>query len=106
MAISPILNSAMIQRTDDVGILKHQQDVKPVVEQQNAMVQVTKKTEEMRRQVITSEDTNKTDTHADAREKGKNSYFFRKKQNKQKHAEVTEDRVIKKNTGGSFDIKV
>ncbi len=108
MAISPILNSGMIQRTDDVGVLKHQQDVKPVVEQQNATVQMAKKTEEMRRQVINPDDTNKTDTHADAREEGKNKYFFRKKDDKKKREQThaTEDRVVKKTMGGSFDIKV
>lgn len=106
MAISPILVSGMIQRTDDVGVLKHQQDAKPVVEQQNALNQVTKRTEEMSRQVINPEDANKTDTHADAREKGKNAYFFNKKDAKKKQEEVSEDRVIKKNMGGSFDIKV
>lgn len=106
MAISPILNSGMIQRTDDVGMLKHQQDAKPVIEQQNAQVQVNKRTEEMRHQVINSEDTNKTDTHADAREKGKNSYFFRKKTQKKKEEEKAENRVIKKSMGGNFDIKV
>lgn len=106
MAISPILNSGMIQRTDDVGVIKHQQDAKPVVEQQNAMVQVAKKTEEMRRQVVNPEDANKANTHADAREEGKNKYFFRKKEGKKKTSEPTEDRVIKKNMGGGFDIKV
>ncbi len=107
MAISPVLVSGMIQRTDDIGAIKHQQDAKPAIEQQNAQVQVAKKTEEIRRQVITSEDTNKTDTHADAREEGKNKYFFRKKDSENKKEVQSEDRVIKKTmTGGSFDIKV
>ena len=106
MAISPLLTSGMIQRTDDVGMLKHQQDARPAVEQQNAQVQVTKKVEEQRRQVITKDDTNKTDTHADAREEGKNTYFFRKKQNKKTQADTTVDRVIKKSMGGGFDMKV
>lgn len=106
MAISPILNNAMIQRTDDVGVIKHQQDTKPVVEQQNAMTQVNKKVEEKRREVVNPNDADKTDTHADAREKGKNKYFFRKKEAKKSASEVSEDRVVKKTTGGSFDIKV
>lgn len=107
MAINPLLVSGMIQRTDDIGVMKHQQDIRPAVEQQNAMTQVVKKTEEQRRQVITKDDTNKADTHADAREKGKNSYFFRKKgvQNK-KNESSSEDRVIKKSKSTSFDIKI
>lgn len=106
MAISPILNNAMIQRTDDVGVLKHQQDTKPAIEQQNAMTQVEKKTEESRRQVITKDDTDKADTHADAREKGKNAYFSQRKKGKTIQSDKTEDRVIKKTMGGGFDIKV
>ena len=106
MAISPILNSAMIQRTDDVGVIKHQQDARPAIEQQNAMTQVAKKTEEMSHQVIQREDANKTDTHADAREEGKNKYFFRKKESKKSTPQTTEDRVVKKTMGGNFDMKV
>ena len=107
MAISPILTSAMIQRTDDVGVIKQHQDARPAVEQQNAMVQVAKKTEEKRRLVISKDDTNKTDTHADAREKGKNSYFFRKKNDSKKKVDSeTEGRVIKKTEGGRFDMKI
>ena len=106
MAISPILNSGMIQRADDIGSVKLQQDSKPMVEQQNAQVQDVKKTEEMRHQVNNSDDANKPDTHADAREKGKNSYFFRKKANVKKEGEKSEDRVVKKNMSGGFDMKV
>ena len=106
MAISPILNNAMIQRTDDVGVIKHQQDIRPAVEQQNAMTQVNKKVEEMRHQVINKNDADKADTHADAREEGKNKYFFQKKEAKKSASQPSEDRVIKKTMGGSFDIKV
>ena len=111
MGISPVLMSGMIQRTDDVGMLKHQQDAKPVAEQQNAQVQVAKKTDEIRHQVNTSQDANKPDTHADAREEGKNKYFFQKK-NTKKAEQESEGRVIKKSMtgsgfdGGGFDIKV
>lgn len=105
MAISPILNSGMIQRTDDVGALKLQQDSRPMVEQQSAQTQMTKRTDEISHQVITPADSNKTDTHADAREEGKNKYFFRKKSDK-KQTEKQVDRVVKKYSSGSFDMKV
>lgn len=105
MAISPILMNAVIQRTDDVGVLKNQQDSRPVVEQQNVQMQMTKKVDAQRRQVITPEDSNKTDTHADAKEEGKNSYFFRKKLNGKKQEESPKDQVVRKKTGG-FDIKI
>lgn len=105
MAISPILMNGVIQRTDDVGVLKAQQDSRPVVEQQNAQVQVDKKVDAQRHQVNTSEDSAKADTHADAREKGKNSYFLRKKGKGKKQENSQPDRVVKKTSGG-FDMKV
>ncbi len=105
MAISPILMSGMIQRTDDVGIVKSQQDNRPVVEQQNLQVQVDKKVDEQRRQVVTPEDSGKADTHADAREESKNAYFFRKKAKVLKVEESPKDHVVKKSTGG-FDMKI
>lgn len=104
MAISPLLNSGMIQRTDDVGSYKLQQDNKPMINQQSAQVQMTRKADELSHQVVTSADSNKTDTHADAREEGKNKYFFQKK--KEKKQEGLEERVVKKGTSGHFDMKV
>lgn len=106
MGVSPILNSGMIQRTDDVGAWKLQQDSRPMVEQQSAQTQMTRKAEEFRHQVVTPADSNKTDTHADAREEGKNKYFLRKKNDKKDSDEKQDGRVVKKYTSGSFDMKV
>ena len=105
MAISPILNSGMIQRTDDVGNYKLQQDNKPIVNQQSAQVEMTRKADELVHQVVTPADSNKTDTHADAREEGKNKYFFQKKKQKIQE-EGSEARVIKENVSGRLDMKV
>ena len=107
MAISPIMNSGMIQRTDDVGVIKLQEHNRPLTEQQSAQAQMTKKADEYSHLVVTPSDSSKTDTHADAREKGKNSYFFRKKDDSKKKTEQeAEGRVIKKTEGGRFDMKI
>lgn len=106
MSIRPVDISGMIQRTDDVGILKHQQDSKLIVGQQNAQIQMVKKEDELRHQVMNPENSNKADTHADAREQGKNSYFFREKSKDKKKEEQSEGRVVKKHANGSFDVKV
>ena len=105
MAISPILNNGMIQRTDDVGHMRLQQDQRPMVEQQSAQTQMARKADEYSHQVVTPADSNKTDTHADAREEGKNRYFFRKKVQK-KAEEKSAGRVVKKTSSNSFDMKV
>lgn len=105
MAISPLLMSGVVQRADDISMIKNQQDSRPVVEQQNVQTQMTKKVDAKRHQVVTAEDSDKTDTHADAREKGKNSYFFHKKAKGNKEEQTSENHVVKKSMGG-FDIKV
>jgi hypothetical protein len=105
MAVSPILNNGMIQRTDDVAALKSQQDHRPLVEQQSAQTQMARKADEFSHQVVTLADSNKADTHTDAREEGKNKYFFAKKKDKKIENEL-EERVIKKNTSSRFDMKV
>ena len=105
MAISPIMNSGMIQRTDDVGVIKLQEHNRPLTEQQSAQAQMTKKADEYSHLVVTPSDSSKTDTHADAREEGKNKYFFHKKKGKNEKEE-SEGRVVKKHSSGSFDMKV
>ena len=105
MSIRPVEIGGMMQRSEDIGILKHQQDSRPAVEQQNAQSQMTKRTEELRHHVMNPENSNKPDTHADAREKGKNEYFFRKG-NGNKKKEEAEGRVVKKHSDGGFDVKV
>ena len=105
MAISPILMSGVVQRADDVSVIKNQQDSRPIVEQQNAQTQVAKKVDAQRHQVVTAENSDKTDTHADAREKGKNTYFFQKKGKGNKQEPISENHVVKKSIGG-FDMKV
>lgn len=106
MSIRPVDISGMIQRTDDVGMLKHQQDSKPVIGQMNAQTQMVKKADELSHQVMNPENSSKTDTHADAREEGKNAYFFREKSKDKKEEEQPVDRVVKKHSNGSFDVKI
>lgn len=106
MAVTPILSSAITQRTTDISSVKQHQDSKPMVDQQNGQVQVAKKTEEMRRQVVHQSDASKMENHADAREEGKNKYFFQRKNAKQEK-EPVEDKVVKKEPiRGGFDMKV
>ena len=105
MSIRPLVIGGMLQRTDDISALKQQQDNKPMVEQHNLQSQVAKREDKLSHQVMTSEDSAKSDTHADAREEGKNQYFFRKKAQK-KSQEQPQDRVVKKTMGGGFDIKI
>lgn len=105
MSVGPVVLGGMMQRSDDVGVIKQQQDNRPAVEQQNLQTQMVKKTDDLRHQVVNPENSTKADTHADAREKGKNEYFLRKKADKKKE-ELSDARVVKKHSNGSFDVKV
>ena len=106
MTIRPVDLNGMIQRTDDVGYIKHNEDLKPDVDQQNIQLQVSKKEEELTHHVTEADKGSKTTTEHDAKNEGKNTYFGdggigRKK--KKNESTVT---VTRKNEGGSFDITI
>ncbi len=94
----------MIQRTNDIGVLKHQEDVKPQVDQQNIQTQMVKKEDEVRHQVNESKRQEELENHADAKEEGKGSYFGQRKKKPAKKQE--EGKVIVKNQSAGFDIKI
>ena len=106
MAVRPVEISGMIQRTDDIGLLKQQQDSRPMVEQHQLQSVIVKREDNLRHQVLTPNESAKSDTHADAREEGKNAYVSKRKIKKKKSEDAPVNRVIKKNAGGSFDMKV
>ena len=51
MTIRPVVLGGMIQRTDDVGQIKHQQDAKPMMDQQNIQMQVNKREDHLAHKV-------------------------------------------------------
>ena len=67
MTIRPV-DFATIQRTDDVGMMKHQQDAKPVVEQQNIQVEIKKQEYHDASQVKHKDNASKEEERFDARE--------------------------------------
>lgn len=108
MTIRPIELNGILQRTSDVGNFKHQEETKPMVDRQNSMVLVEKRTDETLHQVKTPSNSDETDTNADAREQGHGQYVDIRKKNKKKEAkQATADAtVMKKNSKCSFDIKI
>jgi hypothetical protein len=97
----------MIQRTEDIGTIKHQEDSKPLVDQQNIQVQVEQKEDAVKHQVVSKEDSPGTENQADAREEGRGVYYHATgRKHKPKEEEKPADRVIRKQPGGGFDMKV
>jgi hypothetical protein len=105
MAVSPIdLN--IMQRSMDVAQIKHNDNMKPLVDQQNMVIQSDKDLQNRMEQVSESNKSEKGDTRHDAREKGKNFYFREEeKKRKKKEEDEGDGRVIRKEQS-SFDIKI
>ena len=86
MSIRPVVLNGMIQRTQDVGNLKQQEDNRPIVEQQK-----------------------ENDGYRyDAKEKGNNEYEGESGRHKKRREEEPENegKVILKGQGSHFDIKI
>jgi hypothetical protein len=106
MAIRPVEFNGIIQRTEDVSNLKHQEDSKPHVDQQNIQTQMQRKEEAVKHQVVTKQDSSQAENHADAREEGRGVYYTPSRKKKQEKEKKPADRVVPKNTSGRFDIKI
>lgn len=111
MSIRPVVLNGMIQRTQDVGNLKQQEDSRPIVQQQNIEIQQQKQEDRLTHQVQQAEEKENEGYRYDAKEKGNNSYDGnngkKKKQQKETDKELDKDgKVLLKSHGSSFDIKI
>ena len=70
MTIRPVDLNGMIQRTQDIGNIKHQEDAKPLVDQQNIQSTVVKEENKLAKQVNHSDNADHEDYRYDAKEKG------------------------------------
>ena len=57
MSIRPVDMNGVIQRTQDVGTLKQQQDMKPMVDQQNIQIEVQREEYRQSEQVTRKDDS-------------------------------------------------
>lgn len=105
MAVSPI-DLSIMQRSMDVAQIKHNDNVKPMVEQANLVMQTDRNIETRMRQVHNSNESSKSDTNHDAREKGKNFYFQREEQRKKKEDEQEKEGTVIRKAPASFDMKI
>ncbi len=106
MAIRPVDFGGMIQRTDDIGTMKHQQDAKPMVDQQNIQYQVNKNEAQMMHQVNHVNQNEQLNNQADARDEGKGQYFSSKVKKKKSNQKQKDGKVVEKTVNGGFDIKI
>lgn len=103
MAISPILQNAVIQQTNDVLQNQTRQVEKGMVDQGNIYTQEVKQEYQKARQVVRSDQAILKEERFDAKEKGNGSYQGDGGRNRKRKSK--DGRVITKPEGG-FDIKV
>ncbi len=106
MIVRPVVLQGTVQNSQNMTNVKHNQDVKPAVEQANIATTNNKEVQQKAEVVIKREDVNQGHEKHDAKEKGKNEYFSVKVKKTGKGAELADDeRIIVKSTG-SFDMKI
>ena len=69
MTIRPVVLNGMIQRTQDLGNIKQQEDNKPVVQQQNISIQHEKREDQLAHQVQQTDQKENQGYRYDAKEK-------------------------------------
>lgn len=104
MAITPV-DFNIMQRSMDVAQIKYNEDMKPMVEQENMVFQADKDIHTRMEQVVKSVKSDKAETKFDPREEGKNFYFSgENRHRKKKEAQEEGSVLVKENTG--FDMKI
>lgn len=104
MSIRPVDFGGMIQRTDDVGMIKHQQDQKAVVDQNNIMVTFSKEEETKLKQVQDPEARGKLKNNTEDKNGGSDGY--QGSQGERKKKKEDQSKVIQKSVSKGFDIKI
>ena len=105
MSIRPVEFSGVVQRSQDVGTVKQQEDNKSNLQQQNVQTQFTKETSQHMRQVHHANDSENPKQKFDAREKGSNEYEDRRRKRKKSEGKESEAKDFAPIRGG-FDMKI
>ena len=107
MSIRPVDFNGMIQRTQDIGILKQNEDNKPVVQQHNIEIKQEKQEDNLAHKVQDTEEKENFEFRYDAKEKGSDSYSSDKRKKKKREKEQVKDgKVLPKERKTSFDVKI
>lgn len=107
MSIRPVEFNGMIQNTHDASTVKHNQEHRPVLEQQILQSEHVKQEHNMAHKVSRAEEKTNDARRYDAKDKGDNQYDGDggKKRQKEKK-DVKEDKVMLKTEHHSFDVKI
>lgn len=108
MTVRPVHLNGMIQNTQDVSTIRHQENQRPAVEQQNIQIQEEQKEQNKAQEVQTKDNADNGQKKYDAKEKGTNEYedMRKKKKKKEKRENLPDGSVTSKMMSGGFDIKI
>ena len=108
MTVRPVHLNGMIQNTQDVSALRHQENQKPAIEQQNIQIREQQKEQSQAQEVHKKDDADNEQKKFDAKEKGSNQYFGERRKKKKDKKENQPDGTVKVKItkSGAFDIKI
>lgn len=107
MTVRPVHLNGMIQNTQDVSAIRHQENQRPAVEQQHIQIREEQKEQSKAQEVQKQEDADNHQKKYDAKEKGSNEYTYQRKKKKEKKENLPDGSVrVKQMMAGGFDIKI
>lgn len=106
MTVRPIFINGMIQNTQDMSAMRHQENTKPAVEQQNIQIQKEHREQNQAHEVQKKDNADNRQKKFDAKEKGSNTYGKRKNVKREKRENLPDGSVKVKMMPGGFDIKI
>ena len=104
MSVRPV-DIGMVQRMNDVSQIKHNENSKPAIDQNNMLNSFNKETMAKAEQVVKKDSTDNNQKKFDASEKGSNNYNGNSSKNKDKDKEEVEGKVVVKGHEG-FDVTI
>lgn len=109
MTVRPVHLNGMIQNTQDVSTIRHQENQRPAVEQQHIQIREEQKEQSKAQEVQKKDDADNGQKKYDAKEKGANEYVNQrgKKKKKESREHLPDGNVkTKAMMSGGFDIKI
>lgn len=108
MTVRPVHLNGMIQNTQDVSAIRHQENQRPAVEQQHIQIREEQKEQSKAQEVHKKENADNDQKKYDAKEKGSNEYISQRGKKKKEKKENLPDGVVKvkQTMARGFDIKI
>ena len=103
MALGPVEMNGILQRTQDISIIKQNEDNRGLLVQTNIQNEAEQEIDHAMHQVHDADNSRDSEGEFDARREGRNKYM--KTTTKKKKEPKTEGKVVVKGRGG-FDISV